>query len=165
MTYLFLQPIGIAAALIGLSAYLHKNQRSLKIQMGIASQVWAIYFLDLDLITASLVQVILGLRTWASICIDSHPKLKKPYIAIASFCFLVAMIVTWDGLRSLLPTWAAINSTYAYTLSNLKMRFMFLLSSCIGMAFIFVIRSELLFVLEIIGISLNLWSIWKILKQ
>ena len=157
--------VAAIAATLGLSAYLRKNQTSLKIQMGIASQVWAIYFFLLGLTTAELIQIGTGLRTWLSLYIGNKPQLKIPYLILVVTGFSCAMVFTWQGAVSLLPTLAAVNSTIAYLFGNKKMRLMFLGSSVFSFTFAILIQSPLLLALECIAISINLIAIKRIHQQ
>ena len=156
--------IAVIAAALGLSAYLHRNQTYLKVQMGFASQVWSIYFLILGLTTAQLVQTGTGLRTWSSIYIAKNPRLKIPYLVVAITGFCMAMIFTWRGAVSLLPALGAINSTVAYLFNNKIMRLMFLGSSVFSLSFAILIQSPILLFLECLGISLNLIAIRRVYK-
>ena len=156
--------IAILAAILGLSAYLHQNQTSLKLQMGLASQVWAVYFFLLGLTTAQLVQMGTGLRTWLSIIVAKNPRLKIPYLALVIAGFCMVMLLTWRGATSLLPTLGAINSTIAYLFKNKTMRFMFLVSSLFSLAFAILIGSPILLLLECLGIGINLIAIRNIYR-
>ena len=154
--------IACIAAILGLSAFLHRNPMLLKAQMGFASQIWAAYFLLLDLTTAELVQIGMGLRTWISIYVNKNPRLAMPYLVLVNISFFMAMLLTWRGVVSLLPTLAAINSTIAYLFKNKTMRLMFLGSSALSLSFAILIRSPILIALECLGIGINLIAICKI---
>jgi hypothetical protein len=156
--------IAIIAAILGLSAYLHQNQTILKLQMGFASQVWAVYFFLLGLTTAQLVQVGTGLRTWLSIIVANNPRLKIPYLLLVITGFCMAMLLTWRGAVSLLPTLGAINSTIAYLFKNKTMRLMFLVSSAFSLSFAILIESPILIALDCLGIGINLIAIRNIYK-
>ena len=153
--------VSLAAAILGLSAHLHKNQASLKLQIGLSSQVWALYFLLLDLPTAQYIQIATGLRTWISIYVGKNPALKIPYFIIAVTGLFMAMILTWEGILSILPTLAAINSTIAYLFDNKRMRIMLLGSSILSLSFAALIQSPLLMILECLGLGINLMAIRK----
>jgi hypothetical protein len=65
---------------------------------------------------------------------------------------------------SILPTLAAINSTIAYTRSNLTMRLMFLISSLFWVINAIVLGSILGLIAEITAIIFNLIGIWRLKK-
>jgi hypothetical protein len=153
--------IAVIAATLGIVAYFLQNQTALKLLMGLASQVWSVYFFLLGLTTAQFVQMGTGLRTWISIYVNKYPKLKIPYLALVIAGFCMAMLFTWRGAVSLLPTLGAINSTVAYLFQNKTMRLMFLLSSVFSLSFAILIGSPILLALESLGIAINLIAIQK----
>jgi Bacterial inner membrane protein len=154
--------IACLAAVLGLSAYFHRSPTLLKVQMGFASQIWAIYFLMLELTTAELIQTGTGLRTWVSIYVNKNPRFVIPYLVFVNIGYCMVMLLTWRGAVSLLPTLAAINSTIAYLFKNKTMRLMFLGSSAFSLSFAVLIESPILIALECLGIGINLLAILKI---
>ena len=156
--------IGIMAFLVGLSGFLIKDYKKLRLTFGIGSLLWALHFFLLSGFTAATIQVAMGLRTWISILLHHKKHLVYGYILISTFVFLLLMFFSWQGPMSILPTLAAINSTIAYTRSSLTMRLMFLISSLIWVLNAIVLGSIPGLIAEITAILFNLIGIWRLKK-
>jgi len=117
---MFINLIGFIAFGLGLIGFLNKNQTKLKVIFSLSSVLWSFHFFLLDGITASLIQLAMSARTFLSIYLPvNSKKITFIYTILSSFIFLMLMTLSWKGLMSLPPTLAAINSTFAYTRSNL----------------------------------------------
>jgi Bacterial inner membrane protein len=60
------QSLGIAAAVVGLSTYLHTKEKAFKIQAGCSSWIWGLHFGLLGSHSAALMQFAIGTRSWCS---------------------------------------------------------------------------------------------------
>jgi len=152
------------AFLIGLSGFLIKDYKKLRLTFGISSLLWALHFFLLGGYTAASIQVAMGLRTWISIILPQKKHLVYGFILISTFAFLGLMFFSWQGLISILPTLAAINSTIAYTRNNLMMRLMFLISSLLWVLNAIVLDSSPGLIAEVTAIIFNLIGIWRLKK-
>jgi hypothetical protein len=156
--------IGLTAGFLGLSASLQIVQKKLKLQIGASSYIWAIHFFLLGGFTAALMQIGIGSRTLLSIYLKRSIFAISSYVICTSAMFISMMYFTWVGPMSLLPTFAAINSTIAYLLNNIQMRLMFLLSSLCWIISGYYLKSYPIILAEIIGICMNLLGVWRVLR-
>ena len=157
--------VGWIAFIFGLSGYLIKNKRQLSLVFGAVSFIWALHFYLLGGVTASFIQVGMGIRTWFSISLYQNKQLETVYIITTSVVFLLLMSFTWQGVLSTIPTIAAINSTIAYTRDNAIMRYMFLLSSLLWIINALLISSMPSVLVECFAIVFNLLGILRLLKK
>lgn len=155
--------MGLMAAGVGLSSALQTIQKRLKLQIGASSYLWALHFFLLGGFTESLIQVGIGTRTWVSIILKRSVVAICAYLICTSLGFLTILAITWSGPLSLLPTFAAINSTIAYLLPNIPMRLMFFFSSLCWIISGYHLNSYPIILTETIGICMNLLGIWRIL--
>lgn len=159
-----LEPLGIIAAIVGLSAFLQARQGWMKLQLGSSSMLWAGHFIILGSPTSAGIQIAIGLRTWLTLLCHQTWQ-KHALFWVASSVFSAIAVATWEGPVSLLPTLAAINSTAAFAYgSNLGMRYMLLGSSTLWLANGLVWQSLPVIVTECIAITLNLTTIWRLRK-
>lgn len=157
-----LEPLGIIAAIVGLSAFLQPRQGWMKLQLGSSSMLWAGHFTILGSPTSAGIQIAIGLRTWLTLfCHKTWQKHALFWVASGVFAAIAA--ATWEGPVSLLPTLAAINSTAAFAFgSNLGMRYMLLGSSALWLTNGLIWHSLPVIVTECIAIALNLHTIWRL---
>ena len=107
--FIISQIIGFLALIIGLYAFLNKNDDRLKIFMTLQSFLLAVHFLFLGAMTPAAMSGISSIRNFFSLFANLK-NLAFVFIAI----YLGAMFFTFSGPVSLLTPIASSISTYAY---------------------------------------------------
>lgn len=116
------QCVGYAAFLLGVSAFLQKNDRRLKALNGAESLVYAVHFALLGNMTACASTVVSGIRSLLAV------KLRSPFLAAAIIIVNVALgFIFGRGCAGWLPVIASCAATLAILLmSGIKMRLVLL---------------------------------------
>lgn len=121
--------IGTIGVLVEWRAYLHPHAQGFKTYSAIGAACWSIMYLLLGAWTAAVTLALTSVRTYLSHIIQAtHHK----HLSAIGFTLVFMMItaITWQGMVSLLPAIAVINTTLAlFYLNNQHMRIAMLISS------------------------------------
>lgn len=151
--------IGYVALGVGVLSYILKKQNHAKSVSGLSSFIW---FIDLYLIgafTASALQLLLALRTWASMIF--HKKSHRHALFMVTFsAIIIFTFVTWQGYKSLIPLVASLISTIAFCyMNNENMRKMMVATSAFWLLNGLVWDSNSQMITELMKIIINVYMI------
>jgi hypothetical protein len=121
--------IGGVGVVVEWRAYLLACGRAFRRWSAAGALLWAVMYWLLGAGTAALTMSCTALRTLLSGWLEGH---RHHHLAAASFVFLFVLLtaLSWQGLVSLLPAFAVINTTLAlFYLDNRRMRIALLASS------------------------------------
>jgi len=129
MTLWLAYALGSVSVLVEWRAYLLHCGASFRKWSAIGAILWAAMYALLGAWTSALTMGSTALRTWLSVGLLT--KQHKHLIAMAFVLLFTGLtVVSWQGLLSLLPAFAVINSTLAlFYFDNRKMRIVMLASS------------------------------------
>lgn len=121
--------LGAVGVLVEWQSYRFKSGQAFRRWSAIGALFWAIQYLLLDALTASITMASTAIRSLYSDRLESG--IYRHYSALGFVLwFGMLTIYTWQGLISLLPAFAVINTTLAlFYLDNRKMRMTLLVSS------------------------------------
>lgn len=121
--------IGVVGVVVEWRAYLQHCGQAFRRWSATGSVLWAVMYALLGAWTAALTMGSTALRTWLSGWLETHRH--KHLAAIGCVLFFAALTaLSWQGVVSLLPAFAVINTTLAlFYLDNRRMRIALLASS------------------------------------
>ena len=148
--------VGGVGVLVEWRAYTLACGRDFRRWSAAAAMLWAVMYGLLGAWTAALTMGTTAVRTLLSGWLESHPK--KHFAAIAFILLFAALtLVSWQGLVSLLPAFAVINTTLAlFYLNNRSMRIALLASSAAWIANDLYWQAWPALLAEIVAAGLNL---------
>ncbi|PZQ46923.1 MAG: hypothetical protein DI551_04330 [Micavibrio aeruginosavorus] len=115
---------GYIALVIYIAAYAFKSDNVMKVTFSISNVLWVVHYYLIGAHTAALTTLIITLRNVLSLNSDNLPEHKKKVMAaIFAVILLIAGIITWAGLVSIIPVSATIAATYMmFYLKGVKLR-------------------------------------------
>ena len=129
MLTLLAYAIGGIGILVEWKSYLLHCGKAFRRWSAAGAILWAVQYLLLGATTAALTIGSTALRTYFSGWLEQYHYRRLAAFGFA-LVFVMLTVVTWQGLVSLLPAFAVINTTLAlFYLDNRKMRIAFLASS------------------------------------
>lgn len=127
--YLYIQLLGYIALVLGSLTYLVKKQNKSRLVMGSSQAFMGAHFWLLGGYTAAIIQLISAIRTWMSNVVKTNTQRHILFYVTISL-ILIFSILTWEGVKSFIPTLAGLNATYAICyLNNKRMKKMLLIST------------------------------------
>ncbi|MCG5495853.1 YgjV family protein [Ectothiorhodospira variabilis] len=154
--------IGTVGVGVEWRAYLHPDGRAFRRWSAAAALLWSVMYLLLGAWTAALGMATTALRTLVS------GWLRRPmhkHLAATGFvlAFMVLTAITWQGVVSLLPAFAVINTTLAlFYLDNRRMRIALLASSAAWIANDLYWHAWPALIAEVVVVGLNVRTIWRL---
>jgi glucan phosphoethanolaminetransferase (alkaline phosphatase superfamily) len=161
------QILGFIALLIGLSAYTHHNLTKLKLTISISSLFLASSYFFLHGNTAATIIVVIAIRQFISIYSDKLSFHNKVILStfFISFSFLL-LLLTWQGLVSVLPFLASLIATIAYFFANsITLRKSGLVTDSIWIINATILHLYPHLIACILAIGINLFMIKKIMHH
>jgi hypothetical protein len=155
---------GCAGTLAEWRSYGVRNGKGFRYWSAVGALLWAGQYFLLGAWTAGLTIACTALRTVLSGLIKQpHHQHRMAAAFIALFAAITA--VSWQGLISLLPALAVINTTLAlFYLDNLKMRTLLILSSVAWISNDYYWQAWPALIAESVAVLINLRTISKLLK-
>lgn len=157
--------VGCVGMLLEWRAYLMRSGYGFRQWSALSALVWSLMYCLLGAWTAAITMGVTALRTMASRWLTNHAY--KHYFVIG-FVLIFALITgfSWQGMSSLLPAFAVINTTLAvFYLPNHIMRIGLLLSSFAWIANDIVWLAWPALGAECVATSLNIYTIHNLLKR
>lgn len=146
------------------SYHLHCGQR-FRLWSALAALLWAGQYFCLGAVAAAVNMALTAVRTQLSaVLADGYSR----HFAAIGFCllFLMMSLLVWQGLASLLPAFAVINTTLAqFYLANRSMRISLLLSSVAWIANDLIWQAWPALLAESVAMLINLRSIARMVKD
>ena len=153
--------IGGVGVLVEWRAYLLPCGRAFRKWSAAGALLWAAMYALLGAWTAALTMGSTALRTWLSGWLEAH---RHKHAAAAGFVLFFAGLtaVSWQGLVSLLPAFAVINTTLAlFYLDNRRMRIALLASSAAWISNDILWQAWPALIAESVAAGLNAGMIWR----
>ena len=150
--FLLSQILATIAMIFDLSSFQFKEKKKMMLCNTTAALLLAIHCSLLNEVSGAFVLIISGLRFFTSIYTTN-----KVYRDLFVIAYLLSFGVTFSSLTALLPTIAAINSTYACFLKNdqsLRLRMMF--TTLLFITYFIIIKSPVACMLEIGFLTSNI---------
>lgn len=118
------QVVGYIAMASGISAYALKNDRALKIVMGVCMALWSLHYVMLSAWTPAAVSLVVAARqVIATVFPHMSGRVLKHVTVAYMTIFTVILAMTWHGTASIWPWLAAVNATFAFLhLQGARMR-------------------------------------------
>lgn len=153
--------VGGMGILVEWKSYLLHCGRAFRRWSAAGAILWAAQYLLLGAWTAALTMGSTALRTLFS---NRREQSRHRHFAAAGFVLLFAVLtaMTWQGVVSLLPAFAVINTTLAlFYLDNRKMRIALLASSSAWIANDLYWQAWPALIAETVAVLLNMRTIWQ----
>lgn len=153
------QLIGFVALLFALSVF-QANKRGNMIKLHIvAATLYAIHFFMLGAFTGSIMNLLGGTRNFLFYKIKQRTWLLPGVFMLA---YVIACMLTWEGLVSLLPMFGMIAGTLAFWQQEAKMvRYFALISFPLWFAYSYIVGSYPGMITEVILFTSNLIGMYR----
>lgn len=162
---LYIQLLGYIALVLGGLTYLVKKQNKSRIVMGSSQAFMGTHFWLLGGYTAALIQFISAIRTWMSNFVKTSRQ-RHTLFYITAALIVIFSILTWSGIKSIVPTLAGLNASYAICyLNNKKMKKMLLISAILWFINGILWNSIPQIVTEFIKFIFNIYTILSMTKN
>lgn len=159
MTFWIAYAVGGISVLVEWRAYLLQCGAAFRKWSAAGAILWAVMYALLGAWTAMLNMGSTALRTWLSVGLMTH---HHKHLTAAGFVllFIGLTVVSWQGLLSLLPAFAVINSTLAlFYFDNRRMRIILLASSVAWIANDILWHAWPALLAEVVAVGLNVRTI------
>jgi hypothetical protein len=158
------QLVGYAATLVSLGAYAMREDKIMKIGVGLGLVLWALHYAMLAGWTASVICLLIASRQiLAFIAPTMSAKVRRN--TAASYCLMFTGVLwqTWAGPVSLLPWISALNATYAYFyLAGTRLRAQVMLSTGLWLLNAMALGSIGGVVMNAASLGISLWTIVRL---
>lgn len=158
------QLVGYAATLISLGAYAMREDKIMKIGVGLGLVLWALHYAMLAGWTASATCLLIASRQILAF-IAPAMSAKARRNTVASYCLVFTGVLwqTWAGPVSLLPWISALNATYAYFyLAGTRLRAQVMLSTGLWLLNAVALGSIGGVVMNAASLGISLWTIVRL---
>lgn len=159
MTLWLAYALGGLSVLVELRAYLLHCGAAFRKWSAIGAILWALMYALLGAWTAALTMGSTALRTWLSAGLLTRRHSHHTAIGFV-LLFIGITVASWQGLSSLLPAFAVINSTLAlFYFDNRRMRIIIIASSAAWIANDILWQAWPGLLAEIVAVGLNVRTI------
>ena len=156
--------LGASACALALLACTCKDDVWLKRAVLVAMILWAPYYWLLGAPSGFVFSVLIVIRQFLSL---NLARISPPVATAAMVALLLAittcLVMTWEGPRSLLPWFAAVNSTYAYMrLQGARLRAQVIFGEGGWAIYALVVGAWAHLAFIFIALALSLWTIHRL---
>lgn len=156
--------LGSIGVLVEWRAYLLHSGAAFRKWSAAGAILWAIMYAFLGAWTSALTMGSTALRTWLSVWLLTNHHKHLATIGFVFF-FIGLTVVSWQGLLSLIPAFAVINSTFAlFFFDNRRMRILMLMSSIAWISNDILWQAWPALLAEIVAACLNVRTIRQLYK-
>jgi hypothetical protein len=158
------QLMGYTATFVSLGAYAMREDKMLKIGVGLGLVLWTLHYAMLSAWTASATCVLIASRQILAFIAPAVSGAARR-ATTASYCLAFTGILwqTWAGPISLLPWISALNATYAYFyLSGARLRAQVMLSTGLWLLNAVVLGSIGGVAMNAASLGISLWTIMRL---
>ena len=158
------QLVGYAAAFVSLSAYATREDKMMKIGVGLGLVLWALHYAMLAAWTASATCLLISSRQILAFIAPRMPERARRVTAASYYLVFTGVLwQTWAGPVSLLPWISAINATYAYFyLAGIRLRAQVMLSTGLWLLNAVVLDSTGGVIMNAVSLVISLWAIGRL---
>lgn len=150
--------IGLVGACAEWRAYLQTDDAELRRWSACGALLWTAMYLLLGAYTAAVMMFLTAARTLVS---GYHAARKWWVFSLFVALFLLLLIFSWQGTKSLLPAFAAVNTTIAlFYFSGIKLRLLLVLSSIAWISNDLIWHAWPALFAEVIALLLNLSTLF-----
>lgn len=158
------QLVGYGATFVSLGAYAMREDKMMKIGVGLGLVLWAWHYAMLSAWTASVICLLIASRQILAFFAPTL-SISARYAVTAAYYLLFTGVLwqTWAGSVSLLPWISAINATYAYFyLKGMRLRAQVMLSTGLWLLNAMVLGSIGGVVMNAASLGISLWTVVRL---